>query len=209
MYSDFEDLIEITFNRPAESQQGSIIIRAINTYFGNLVFEKLFEFLGDQSLSFMYAIENDQEVIQLLQDWTIESWLKVSVWNGSSWLPCGILYPEANATPFSRLVRINIPAGIGNTVKLRLTALADVWKIDAVSLDWTEVKKLDKELVPLISVDGQLSENQLELIHEKDDQYAILLPSQNIDLTYAKLEALLGKNSVMLWMWVVIYMNGF
>jgi len=193
LYSDFEDIIELTFNRPPESLQGSIIIRAINTYFGNLVFEKLFEFLGDQSLSFMSAVENDQEVIQLLHEWTIESSLKVSVWNGSSWLPCGILYPEANVTPFSRLVRINIPPGLGNTVKLRLNALADVWKIDAVNLDWTEVKQLDKKMVPLLSVDGQLSENQIELITEKDDQYAILLPSQNIDLTYAKQRAPAGK----------------
>ena len=88
---------------------------------------------------------------------------------------------------------INIPPGVGNTVKLRLTALADVWKIDAINLDWTKVKKLDKKVVPLLSVDGQLSENQVELIHEKDDRYAILLPSQNIDLTYAKQRAPTGK----------------
>jgi len=192
-YSDFEDVIEVTFHRPPESQNGSLIIRAINTYFANMAFEKLMEFLGDQSLPFMHDIENDQEVIQLLHDWTIESSLKVSVWNGSSWEPCGLLYPEANVTPFSRLVRLNIPADIGNTVKLRLTTLTDVWKIDAVSLDWTEVKKLDKMAIPLLFVDGQLSKNQIGLIQEKDDQYAHLLPSQKIDLTYEKLSAPTGK----------------
>jgi len=192
--SDFEDIIELSFQRPNNYKNGSLTIHAINTYFANLVYEKMFEFLGDQALPFLQALENDPEIIQGFNDWIIESSLKVSVWDGTSWNQCGLIYPEANVAPFSRLVRLDIPNDSGDKVKIQLKSVTDIWKIDAVGLDWTPVEKLEKKVVPLLSIGGQLSENQIELIDKKDDQYAVLLPSQKIDLVFKNLAAPEGKN---------------
>jgi hypothetical protein len=192
--SDFEDIIELSFQRPNNYKNGSLTIHAINTYFANLVYEKMFEFLGDQALPFLQALENDPEIIQGFNDWIIESSLKVSVWDGTSWNQCGLIFPEANVAPFSRLVRLDIPNDIGDKVKIQLKSVTDIWKIDAVGLDWTPVEKLEKKVVPLLSIGGQLSENQIELIDKKDDQYAVLLPSQKIDLVFKNLAAPEGKN---------------
>jgi hypothetical protein len=150
------------------------------------------EFLGEQTLSFLHAAENDDEIIQLLHEGTIDGSFKVSIWNGSSRELSGLIYPEANVTPFSRLVRVKFPSGVGDTVKVRLYSLANNWKIDAVELNWTAVEKLEKKVVPLLSIGGQLSEDQINLIQEKDNQYTILLPSQNVDLTNNNLNASTG-----------------
>jgi hypothetical protein len=186
---DYEDTLELTFKRPAKACQGSLIIRAINTHFGNYVFDKLFELLGNQSLQFMHEIENNPEVIQSLENWTYESALKASVWNHSNWQNSGIVNPEANMTPFTRLIRFDIPAITGDEIKIRLKSLADVWKIDAIYMDWTEVKKLEKMELPRLSVEGNLSMNETHVIEKNDEHYAVLMPSQFIDLTYGNQKA--------------------
>lgn len=193
IFKNSEDQIELCFDRPAHSRDASLVVRGINTSFGVHVFQKLFEFLGDQSLSFMHAIENDEQVINLMDQWTKESSLKASIWNGSSWLPCGLLYPEADRVQFSRIIRINIPPNIGNIVKLRLTSMADLWEIDKIGMDWTDVKMLNKKEVPLKSLEGDLTEKTVDQIKNNDDQYAVLTPSQRLDLNYAKQRAAVGK----------------
>jgi hypothetical protein len=191
--SDFEDSIELTFVNPEKANQGSLVIRAINTYFANMVFEKVVEFLDEQTLPFMQAAENDPEMIRLLEEWTIESSIKVSVWNGITWQPVGIIYPEANVIPFTRLVRITQPDTQNDTVRIKLSMLADNWHIDAIGIDWTEVKKLNKNSTQLLSISGTLSEADRTKIDKRDNSYAILLPAQYTDLTFASLNPCPGK----------------
>ncbi len=182
--SQYQDQIYLTFNRPQDASSGSLVIQAINTQFGNYVFENLFSFLGDQSLAFMQAIENDRDFIQLCDDWTREGTLSVAYWDGLSWQSCGTIDIDANATSFSRLLRVNIPSTAGESVKFKLSSLADVWKIDAVGLDWTEVERLETFEIPLGSPGGKLSSENRYLIENNDHHYTVLLPSEHIDLNY-------------------------
>jgi len=192
-YSDFQDEIELVFKRPDAVNEGSLLIHAINTYFGNYAFEEIFRFLGDQSLAFMQQIENDRESIRLMEKWARESALKAYIRDGSDWHYCGMIFPEANVVPFSRLIRIKIPPESGERIHIKLTSLADVWKIDAVQMDWTPVHRIDGQSVPLISADGPFIGNAANLIAKKDEKYAVLLPAQKIDLRFSHLPVLKNK----------------
>ena len=191
--SGFQDELHLVFRRPAAGIEGSLLIHAINTYFGNYAFEEIFNFLGDQSLAFMQQIENDRESIQLMENWARESALKAYIWDGRAWQYCGMIFPEANVTPFSRLIRIQLPPGSGEQIRIKLTSLADVWKIDALHVDWTPVEKIEGQAVPLISVNGPYMADLADLIARKDNQYAVLLPSQKIDIRFDNLPALKNK----------------
>jgi len=182
--SQYQDEIYLTFNRPRDVSSGSLVIQAISTQFGNYVFENLFSFLGNQSLAFMQALENDRDFIQLCDDWTREGALSVSYWDGLSWQPCGIIDINANATPFSRLIRFKVPPIAGETIKFRFTTLTDVWKIDAISLDWTEVEQLNINKIPLYSIGGNFSEKHQYLLNNQDNLYIVILPSEHLDLIY-------------------------
>lgn len=192
----FRDDIRLIFMRPSGANDGSLLIRAINTYFGNYAFEEIFNFLGDQSLAFLQQIENDRQSIHLMENWARESALKAYVWNKNKWIYCGMIFPEANVVPFTRLIRIEVPPGVGDTIRIKLTSLADVWKIDAAQVDWTPVERINGLEIPLVSADGPLVDDILERIAFDDDQYEVLLPSQKINLTFSSPAPLENKKFI-------------
>jgi len=63
----------------------------------------------------------------------------------------GALKPEANAIPFKRAIHIKRDSE-ENQVRLRLRCLRDVWKLDAVQVDWTPVHPLETREVVFNSV---------------------------------------------------------
>ena len=193
VFSNFEDIIDLTFYQPDSISNGSLLIHSINTNFSNIVFQSIFSFLGDQSLAFMQAVENDQELINILKDWIVESSIKSFIWNGKEWEKIGMVYPEANEVPFSRLIRFKVPYIDRDQVKIRLTCLSDVWKIDAVQMDWGLAKPLQSQAVPLFLATGSDGKNKVSLLTNADDKYAILLPPEKIDLKFKVLPPVPGK----------------
>ena len=182
--SDFEDVIDLTFVKHASASDGSLVIRAINTEFSETVFKKMFEFLGDQCLTFMRTAETDPETIDILTHWIEESSLKVFVWDGKAWVKQGRILPEANVASFSRIIRIHNPGSERDTLRVRLISLADVWKIDAANMDWTPVQPLTYKPVDLVSATGPSKKDIMPLLKENDDRYTVLVPQQQIDLTF-------------------------
>lgn len=180
--SNFDDAIE--FNFVNKRKDASIIVTAINTEFSQVVFKNVFNFLGDQSLAFMQSVENDPEMVDALQKWIVESSLKVSVWNGREWNQVSSLHPEATAVSFSRVVRIDGTDIHSDTIKVRLTCLADVWKIDGIQIDWTPTQQLTQKPFKMISAIGTNHADYSAQIANSDDQYAVLLPPESIELNF-------------------------
>jgi hypothetical protein len=191
--SNFEDVIEARFAKPSPNKEGSIIVKAINTDFSNAVFKNMFEFLGDQSLAFMQAVEHDSELIGTLRRWTEESSLKAFLWDGKQWNNIGTIHPEASVTPFSKLIRFNIGHVSGDTVRIRLTCMADVWKIDAVQVDWTPVRPLKSMPVRLVSAVGPEHNDVSSALAFADKEYVTLLPPEEIELTFQAAAPSSGK----------------
>lgn len=194
--TSYNDIIEVSFLKPKLSQNGSIIIAAINTEFSNIVFKNVFEFLGDQVLSFMQAVEHDPEMINTLRDWIQESSLKVSIWDQREWKLVSILHPEATAAPFSRLVRINTDNIAGDTIRIRLSALADVWKIDAIRADWSQVEPLEGKPMKMMHAIGPKGNDISKTLTDADDKYTILFPPESIELKFHSLTPKAGKKIV-------------
>ena len=194
--SNFEDVLDVSFANSSSGEKGSLIITAINTDFSATVFKNVFEFMGDQSLAFMYAVENDPEMINTLKQWTEESSLKAFFWDGEKWITIGTIHPEATVTPFSKLIRFTIGKFTGDTIKIRLTGLADVWKIDAVQMDWTPVKPLKSVPVQLVSAIDPGNKEVSSALAFPDNNYVTLLPPEEIELTFKSIIPSSGKKVV-------------
>jgi hypothetical protein len=180
--STFKDNIELKFIN--KHQDVSIIITGINTEFSQVVFKNVFDFLGDQSLSFMQAVENDPEMINSLKNWIDESSLKVALWNGNEFTQVSNLHAEATAVPFSRVIRLSTKDIADDTIKIRLSCLTDVWKIDGIQIDWTPVQYLTKKPATLISALSKKYKDISDKISVSDNQYLVLLPPESIELIY-------------------------
>jgi len=188
----FEDTIELVSRNSTNQSEGSIVVHAINTELSDAVFRYVGEFLGERNLEFVHAVENDPELVAVLRKWLESSTLKAFVWDVNNWQKAGFIYPEANAVPFTRLIRFQNPNPNSNTLRVRLTSLADVWKLDAVHVDWTPVEPLEVRSLELTSAAEETQKNIQSTLEFRDDQYQVLLPPQYVDLTFKSDKALPG-----------------
>jgi hypothetical protein len=178
------DVLEITFPSPEDRSTGSLIVHAINTQLVNAVYDMVFGYLGNESLRFLYQVENDSECVRILREWIGDCSLKIEVWRGERWVCEGRIAPEANAAAFSRIVRVSTEGVTGDSIHVRLSSLADMWELDAVALDWTPVASLKPHPLRMRCAthteDGPVSEP----LEARDTNYTILLPGDYIDMEF-------------------------
>ena len=194
--SEFEDVIDLTLPNPSRQDSGTMVIRAINSDIFDVVLKKVADVVGDESLEFVRALETDPELIALMRRWRDDASIKVDLWNGHAWEPAGSILPEANVAPFSRAIRISSCGAAGDSVRIRLRSLADVWKIDAVQVDWTPARALDPVYVPLRTASGPGGRDVAPLISRDDESYVITFPTDKVDLCYQAVDPLPGKHVI-------------
>jgi hypothetical protein len=190
--SGYEDVFDFTFSCTPGATSGSLVLTGINTALSTAVFGQLCRVVGDQAIALTHAIDTDPELIARLRDYLDDASLKVLVWNGSEWQEEGAFRPEANAVTFTRGLRIRIPDGAGDTVRVRMRSMADVWKVDAIAADWTAASPLPMRPVDLLSAVGPAGDDLRQLIQEDDDRYAILFPPDRVELSFAAAEGTPG-----------------
>jgi len=194
--SEFEDVIELTFPKPSGQASGTLVVRAVNSDMFDVVLRNISEMVGEESLEFVRALETDRELIALMRRWRDEASIKVHVWNGHAWDLAGCIVPEANVVPFSKAVRIRSGGTTGDCVRIRLSCLADVWKVDAVQVDWTPAQSLQRVGVPLLTASGPGDRDVGALLSHDDESYVTTLPPDKIDLRFRAVDPLPGKQVV-------------
>lgn len=182
--TSYRDFLEVGFARPVGARDASLIVRAINTDFGYSVFQLVFGYLGDQTLPFLYQVENDPELIRVLQGWLEEASLVVEIEEQGRWTSAGAIAPEASACLFSRIVRLDASGLEGDSLRVRLGSLADGWRIDAVEIDWTEVAPLEAHPLAMRSARDGSGTSMMEALEEMDTRYVVVLPGEGIEMTF-------------------------
>jgi len=181
--SGFEDKLYVNFLKKEKVDTASLIISAINTEVSSVVFKKLQILLGENYSDFMKAAENDPEIINILKETLVRSSLKIDIWDGQQWSYVDMIYPEANHVKFKKLLRLPLNSVIGDTIKIRLRCLTDVWKLDAVMIDESNSEKLKPvEIRMTLAKSGD--KDIFDSIENIDDNYAVILPGEKIDLEF-------------------------
>lgn len=183
--SGFEDVIEMSFARPGRTAEGTLILTGINTTFSAFMYDRMRRWMGDQSPVLAHAVETDPGMIARLREYLGDASLAVSVWDGHAWVSEGAFLPEANAVPFTRAMRIRLPGGAQDPVRIRLRSMADVWRLDALAMEWGAAPPLPMTRVPFKSATGPAGEDARDDLAAKDGRYAVLLSSDRIDLEFA------------------------
>lgn len=182
--SGYESLVELAFARPRQASTGSLVLTGINTTLSATAYAYLCRIAGEQTALLAHAVETDPEMISLLRDYTRDASLDVLVWDGRRWERAGSFAPEANGVTFTRALRVRVPEGAGETVRVRLRSMADVWKLDRIAVDWRDVEPLPGPVVETIAANGPGGEDLRGTLGAGDRSYAILLPPDRVELAF-------------------------
>jgi hypothetical protein len=180
----FRDTIELTLPISGSPSGGSLIVHAINSHLVTAVYDIVFRYLGDQSLPFLYEVETNQGLIARLKEWIADCSLTVEVWKDGQWTRAGIIPPEADYVPFSKIVRVDAAGVQGKELRVRLTTLADVWHIDAIEIDWTASAPLSYTEQKLVDASHSVTGPVDATIQSDDRLYSIMFPGERIDMEF-------------------------
>jgi len=185
--SALRDQIEVSFVRPDDQPaDGSLLLRLINTDLITSVYHNVFGFLGDETLLFLRQLEQAGPTTDLLQDWIQKCGLQVEIKKHKIWYQAGVILPEANFVPFTRLIRLDFSDIKEDTVCLRLSSLPDVWKIDLVAMDWTPVLPLERQPVTVKSARSNYGNDLSHLLRSEDQNYAVLFPGEYVEIFFER-----------------------
>lgn len=177
----FTSYIELAFPNPAGKTKGLLIVDAINTEISNIFFQQIFGFLGDECLSFLQMVEDNPEWAAILQQWLQKCALTAEIETPDGWQSIGSILPEANVVPFSRAVEFALPENSPDRIRIRLTSMADVWKLDAVSISWDTMNPVKPDQMTHLRPIGAFPEK----ISRVDETYLTMFPGESVTLSFA------------------------
>jgi len=184
--SKYRDTLYVQFTIPGGKHNATLIVDAINTDLMTLGYRFASTILGDESLKFYRALDEDTELKKLVQEGIQKSSLLVEIWNGKNWEKVGTIPPAADVVPFTRAVRLNNPDHLISPLKVRLSSMTDVWHINTLSIDFNQDRPLTLYPLELTSVKASNHGTNLkENISKSDSSYVMLLPPEYMDMTFA------------------------
>ncbi|NGP75286.1 hypothetical protein G3570_01465 [Balneolaceae bacterium YR4-1] len=184
---DFRDTLLVTFKQTEGAEEALLRVDAINSTLINEVYGLAGSLVGDETLGFYQTLEQEPELQQFFKDWIDRSSLKVEVKRKAGWKETGRILPEANEVVFSRAMLIENLDEVDGELTLRISSMADVWHVDALSIDFEVTGPLAMEPVSLIDLEATGPAAELEMlkaISDQDSSYAMILPPDHMDLTF-------------------------
>lgn len=194
--SGFRDEITLEFDIPSDVSEGILSVHAINSDLITEVYRSVGTILGDATLEFYLALEKDEHLQNIVRDWISESSLLIEVNDGGNWKQVGTITPEANVASFSRAIRLSNLDSFNRPLTVRLSSLTDVWRIDAVSIDYTSVEPFALHPLEMTSVNISTGMDWRDAISFADSSYALLLPPDYMDITFDSTPVLDMQNPV-------------
>ena len=190
---DFRDHVDLAFPRP-DSQSAALVLRLRNSLLNTLLFQDLMlASQGAQALDWLGAELADTKQVTELDGWFQATLgLEISVRGPGGWERVARV---ADSGPLAwEEVAIQLPVPEGEELRVRLSFLADEWRIDYAGLA-EEVEFAEPTVAALARVAPLSGAHDPELAAElarPDEDYVVMIPSGAISLESEPLGAYSG-----------------
>ena len=182
--SGFRDQLELQFDLAEGVSNATLIVHAVNTDLINEASRSVGTILGDATMEFYRTLEHEIQLQHEIREWIHDCSLRIEIAHGSTWEEAGVMPPEATVAPFSRAIRLSHLNNFKGPLRVRLSSLTDVWRIDGVFIDFSTVQPISMKSLEMISVTSSDKNNWENAIKSNDSLYALLLPPHHIDLQF-------------------------
>ena len=187
---DFQDYIELAFPRP-DSRSVALVLRLRNSLLNTILFyDLMLASQGAEALDWLGAdMANIGKVVELSQWFQKTFGLEISVQGPAGWERVAYL---ADTGPLAwDEVAIQLPVPEGDELRVRLSFLADEWRIDFAGLAG-EVEFAEPTVasfVQVATIDGAPYPEMAAKIAQPDEDYLVTSPSVALSLESAPLGA--------------------
>jgi len=183
---DFRDTIDFSFAAPAGGGNTALVLRLRNSLLNTVLFyDVMLQGQGLRAIDWM-----GRDLTRLGSRYRLARWyketmgLRVLVWQPDGWQEVAA---AVDTGPIAwKDVAVRLPESRDETLRVRLSFVADNWRIDRVSLG-TVVGSARFERVPLRQItdrDGAVHDAAMENLHRSDRRYVITKPGDQLRLQF-------------------------
>lgn len=169
---DARDWVELTFERPVESNNATLLLNVQNTRWGAVMQKEMLALQGDQ-LNQWYQLLNTSETYrkELMSLMVREGMLQVKAWNGNDWQAAGFVWEVGPAADRDVVVNLDLARIQSPTLRLRLECPVGFWAINAAAISYAVQSPTEvHELAPSQAV-GHGGQNLLAVLNHADQAY--------------------------------------
>jgi hypothetical protein len=184
--ADMEDFIDVEFDLTASADQLALVLKLRNSLLNTvLLYDVMLKEQGFRALDWM-----GRDLDQLLPKYRLARWyqkkmgMRIAVWDGGKFTNVESI-PDTGPIAWNEIA-IPLPATRSDKLKVRLSFIADNWRIDQVALG-TDVRIGKARNIPVAEVrsaSGDELEEARSNLYAADDAYVITTPGEYFRLRF-------------------------
>ncbi len=182
---DMEDYIDLEFEMPTAGHEAALVLRLRNSLLNTAFFIDMLKGQGFRALDWMSDDPNQFGSKRKLASWYRNKMgMRVAIWDEDQYRQVATIN-DTGPIAWSELA-VPLPAVTGEKLRIRLSFVADNWRIDRLALAATarNAKANNIPVAEVVSANGiELSQAKKNL-HAVDDAYFITRPSEYIRLRF-------------------------
>lgn len=184
--NDMEDFVDLEFNVPMSAEQHALVLRLRNSLLNTvLLYDVMLDGQGFRALDWM-----GDDLDRLLPKYKLARWyqkklgMRVAIWDRGRYRNVTTL---ADTGPIAwNDVAIPLPATKSDKIRVRLSFVADNWRIDQVALA-TNVRSGEARKIPVTEVrssTGMKLPQARSNLRAADDTYVVTKPGEYVRLHF-------------------------
>ena len=183
--ADLRDGIELAFARPAGARAVRLVVDGNNTAWAARSLEALVALHGRATQAWYDSLNAAPAATQqLATKFAREAFLTVSVWEGGTWQPHGLMWEASPEVVKRQVLPLDLSRVAGDTVRLRLESIPSFWLLDQVALDFSPERPLTTTEVAAASGRDQHGQDVRDPLAAVDHRFLTLEPGDFSELRF-------------------------
>jgi hypothetical protein len=183
---DIRDGLELEFPRPAGVSEARLVVDGRYTLWANHMMTEYIQLHGPDSDAWYGALTTEPERAHALATAIErETFLAVSVWDGRHWKRQGWVPGAGQEIAKRQVVRLDLPPGEGETVRVRLESAPSFWLVDRVAIDFGPERAFAAREVALTDARDRQGSDIRPLLYRADDNDYVMQSDDTAELRFA------------------------
>jgi hypothetical protein len=183
---DIRDGLELEFPRPAGTSEARLVVDGRYTVWANLMMSEYLQLHGRDTDGWYRALASDPERADTFTAAIErETSLEMSVWDGGQWKRQGSLPGAGQEVAKRQVLRLDLPPGGGEIVRIRLESAPSFWLVDRVAIDFGPEHAFATREVALTEARDQRGGDIRPLLGRADGDDYVMEPDDVGELRFA------------------------
>ena len=143
---NLKDELIFEFPKPSNAKTAKLLVHACTSLWGATIAKNFLELHGNKLTDWYNEVNNFGPAFHRIMNWYYDEelyLLQIRIHTNQEWKSKGVIFGSGPFISEDKIYTVDISDVTGDTLKIKLTPAANFWRIDQLSVDYTE----DEEII--------------------------------------------------------------